>query len=262
MSISGDGRVLYVFGNQTGMVYGLDAITGVQVSLFRPNPNILIQGSTANGLSYLRPNGYPLVLSPYGETFDVATGLAINTSGSLGFLRSFTGDYRLVYSLDTQGSSAVPARSALGYSALHGKVLNITGTAGDRLNGPGAAVCLGGTGSRVYFLPGGGYVSVLDPTTLASIAPEISHPNALFIVSLACTRNGNVYVGSMGLPAFGDDDIQAFDASGASLGTFRAGPDVPELRQIRLSGDETRFASGYERYNFNLFKIAFRSVPP
>ena len=261
MSISGDGRVLYVFGNQTGVVYGLDAITGAQVSTFNPNPNILIQGSAADGLSYMRPKGYPLVLTPYGETFDVETGLPINTSGALGNLRSFSSDYRLVYSLDSRGSPSTPARSPLDYSALQGKVLKITGTAGNDLSGPGADICLGGTGSRVYALPGRGFVSVLDPTTLASIAPEISRPTGVFIVSLACARNGNVYVGSQGLPAFGDDDIEAFDASGASLGTFRAGPDVPELRQIRLSGDETRFASSYERYNFNLFSIAFRSVP-
>ena len=34
------------------------------------------------------------------------------------------------------------------------------------------------------------------------------------------------------------------------------------MDQMTLSGDETRFASGYERFNFNLFVIAFRSVPP
>ena len=262
MTISGDGRVLYVFGNQTGVIYGLDAITGAQVSMFRPNPNIIIQGSAANGLSYMRPNGYPLVLTPYGETFDVETGLPINHSGGLESLRSFSRDYRLVYSVNAQISPASSARSTLSYSALHGKVFTITrGTTGADLNGPGADVCLGGTASRVYMLPGGGYVSVRDPTTLANIPPEISHPSGVHIVSLACARNGIVYVGSKFLPV-GYDDIQAFDASGASLGMFRAGPDFLELAQIRLSGDETRFASGYGRYNFGQFAIAFRSVPP
>jgi hypothetical protein len=188
--------------------------------------------------------------------------LLTSTSGGLESLRSFSGDYRLAYSLYFEFSPATPVRSTLSYSALHGKVFAITrGTTGATLNGPGADVCAGGTGSRVYVVPGGGYVSVLDPTTLASIAPEISHPGALFIVSLACARNGNIYVGSKFLDTIGDDDIQAFDASGASLGTFRAGPDFLELDQLRLSGDETRFASGYERYNFGQFAIAFRSVP-
>jgi hypothetical protein len=103
---------------------------------------------------------------------------------------------------------------------------------------------------------------VLDPVTLASIAPDIPPNNAIFFASLACARNGNVYAGSKFLNTIGDDDVQAFGANGASLGTFRAGPDFPEMDQMTLSGDETRFASGYERFNFNLFVIAFRNVPP
>jgi hypothetical protein len=249
-----------VFGNQTGLIYGLDAVTGAQVSAFTPNPNIVIQGSAVNGLSYLRPNAHPLVLTPYGETFDVETGLPINSSGGLDNLRSFSDNDRRVYSLSSDVSPSTPVRSTLMYSALHGNALTIaSGTQGTSLNGPGAAVCAGGTGSRVYMVAGGGYVSVLDPATLANIAPDIPHPTGVFIVSLACARNGNVYVGSKFLPS-GDDDIQAFDASGASLGTFRAGPGL-ELVQIRLSGDETRFASSYERFNFGQFAIAFRSVP-
>jgi Viral BACON domain len=261
MSISSDGRVLYVLESITRVIYGLDAVTGAQVSMFNTNPNIFFQGSAAKGLSYMRPNGYPLVLTPYGETFDVETGSLINTSGALQSLRSFSGDYGLAYSLYFEFSPATPTRSPLGYSALHGKVFTIAGGAvGAMLSGPGGDVCAGGTGSRVYVFPGGGYVSVLDPTTLANIAPDIPHPSGAFFASLACARNGNVYVGTKSLP-IGDDDIQAFDASGASLGTFRAGPDFLDLDQLRLSGDETRFASGYERFNFGQFAIAFRSVP-
>jgi hypothetical protein len=263
MTISSDGRVLYVLESITKVIYGLDAITGAQVSVFNTNPNVIFQGSSALGMSYMRPNGYPLVLTTYNEAFDVETGLLIEKSGSLASLRSFSPDFRLAYSLYFEFSPATPVRSTLSYSALQGKVFTITqDTTGAMLNGPGNDVCLGGTGSRLYVFPGGGYLSVLDPTTLANIVPDIPHPSGVFFQSLACARNGNVYVGSKFLPTIGDDDIQAFDASGASLGTFRAGPDFLELAQIRLSGDETRFASGYERFNFGQFAIAFRSVPP
>jgi hypothetical protein len=262
MSISSDGRVLYVLESITKVIYGLDAITGAQVSVFNTNPDVIFQGSSVHGLSYLRPNGYPLVLTTYGEAFDVETGLLINKDGGLESLRSFSRDQRRAYSLAFEFSPATPARSTLSYSALRGKVFSITRDAtGATLNGPGNDVCVGGTGSRVYVVPGGGYVSVLDPGTLANVAPDISTPTGVFIVSLACARNGNVYVGSKFLPV-GDDDIRAYDASGASLGAFRAGPDFLDLDEIRLSGDETRFASGYERFNFGQFAIAFRNVPP
>lgn len=262
MTMSSDGSVLYVYANQTGKIYGLDAVTGEEVSVFTPGPNAFIQGSSAVGLSYLRPDGYPLVLAPYDEAFDVETGLLINKSGGLASLRAFSRDYQVAYSLAFEMSPATPGRSTLDYSALHGKVFTIThGAMGETLNGPGDDVCLGGTGTRVYLFPGGGYVSVLDPTTLENIAPDISIPTGAFFASLACARNGNVYVGRKLLP-MGADDAQGFDASGASLGAFRAGPDSLDMKQMRLSGDETRFASGYERFNFGQFAIAFRDVPP
>jgi outer membrane protein assembly factor BamB len=263
MTISSDGRVLYVYANQTGKIYGLDATTGAQLSVFNPSPNVFIQGSAAHGLSYVRPNGYPLVLAPYAAAFATETGSEIHMDGSLASLRSFTRDYRRVYSLSFETSPATPGLSTLSYSALHDQVFTIAaGASGAALSGPGNDICINGTGTRVYVFPGGGPLSVLDPITLASIAPDIPPNNAIFFASLACARNGNVYAGSKFLNTIGDDDVQAFGANGASLGTFRAGPDFPEMDQMTLSGDETRFASGYERFNFNLFVIAFRSVPP
>src|SRR6185503_10152456 len=130
---------------------------------------------------YMRPSGRPLVLTPYGEAFDVETGLPINTTtvsqngmGGLESLRSFSRDYRVAYSLYFEFSPATPVRSTLSFSALQGKVFTITrGVSGATLNGPGNDVCVGGTGDRIYVFPGGGYLSVLDPTTLASIAPDI-----------------------------------------------------------------------------------------
>ena len=119
----------------------------------------------------------------------------------------------------------------------------------------------GGTGSRVYAVPGGGWVNVLDATTLVSAGDDIlPSPDAFFIVTLACARNGNVYVGS-DLRSTGDD-LQAFNAAGASIGTLRAGPDLLAMDLLELSGDETRFAAGYEAFNFGQYAIAFRDVPP
>jgi hypothetical protein len=233
LTLSGDGRSLFVFDRNNLRVQEVDAVTGMPVRSY-PSPD-----SNGGGLLYLRPSAYPTLVVPSGALYDVASGqrlqnttlysccsLMASADGSIAVNESGT-----VYSVSRSGENGGTAFVQLLFN---------TGTA----QGREGQACLSADGTTVYTASGYPYnfqgVSFSTHESV-QVLPGSSYPNAML-----CGWNDLVIGGIDGY--YDATDIWVYDGpSGVELAKMSsaAATSYRSLvnRGLALSGDGSRLVA-------------------
>jgi len=183
ITLSGDGRTLFVFDRNNLRVQAVDASTGARgLSFAAP-------GASGSGLLYFRPAGYPTLVVPSSELYDVTSGMLLEHA-------SLLGSYSLMASADgaivvnDSGTVYAVTRSGAGGRVAAVEMLFNTGTAEGRVG----QACLSADGTTVYTASGYPYnfpgVSFTMRRTV-QVLPGSSYPN-----SILCAWN-NLIIGGI-----------------------------------------------------------------
>ena len=253
LTLSGDGRTLFVFDRNNLRVQEVDASTGALVQSF-PSP-----GATGSGLLSFRPNAYPTLVVPSSALYDVPSGQPLaNASLSGGYSLMASADGAIV--VNESGTVYTVARSGSNGSSTLVKMLFNAGTAQGRVG----QACLSADRSTVYTASGAPYhfpgVSFSTHQTV-QILPGSNYPN-----SILCAWNNLIIGGIDGY--YNANDIWVYDGpsgielaklSSAVATSYRSLVD----RGLAISGDGSRLvALSLSTPGSNSAKeIRFQSLP-
>jgi hypothetical protein len=253
MVVSGDGRYLFVYDATNLQVTELDATSGSVLQQF-PSP-----GSTGGPLGYVRPNGYPMLITPSTEAYDLATDTEYPLSGpaSAILLEASPDNAKLV---DDGGTVYSIVRSALNGGELEFTELFNTGNA----QGAEGQGCISADGQTAYTASGypyNFYGASLATKQTTQVLPAEAYPN-----SIACVWNGLIVGGVSGYydPTdvyvyYGPTGVLLAQLDSSSLGSYRS----LAARGLAISADGTRMVtivspdlSGYQGS-----ELRFQSLP-
>jgi hypothetical protein len=246
---SADGRELYVYDSTNRVVNAVDPTTGALLRTYDSQP-IPQLGSLGYALTVMRPNGYPILVTPSARTYDLTshtqyspvysssnTPLVAMNAMSL----ASSPDQSLL--IPHYGSATRVVRTALngGGVVTHLSVVNV-GTA----QGRDGEACISAAGDRIY--TASGYPYNFPATSVATgqviqVLPGTNYPNAM-----QCVWNGLAIGGVSGY--YADQDIFIYNgATGAARGTRSSnGVNVGAYRYLlergmAVSADGTRLIS-------------------
>jgi hypothetical protein len=256
MTVSHDGRTLFVNDESANLVRALDGESGAPLRTY-PWP----QGSGSNGMAYMRPNGQPLLVLGAGSFFDADTATLHATrheAGWYGGWLAMTGDASDTY-LFTQTEGLSPStitQFALGYSALPADRITLQSYNGTSAGENGQAICVSADGATLYSANGYPYWFTRMPVTTLNTATHLGaspYPN-----NAACGWNGLFFGGA---DAYYDPvDVWVFAADGTPHATIKLHPGGNNSLfedSLVLSGDNTRLIGSTGAPSFD-----FRIAPP
>jgi len=230
LGVSSDGRLLFAFDHVSKQVFVMNAATGAAVTSYPSfDPSNAPQGFLS-----MRPNGFPMILTPVGEAFDTETHerIQMTMNGNISTATSFP-DMRAV---TVDGKRIIVADSVLHSVALldqhvtvlgGGKKLEFTGVYSTPNvpigNGPWD-MALAGQHAFINDSFDNGQAYEVGDTTLTPLPSFPVGPGSSGIQSIESTWDGRVffqvlYIGA-GTTA---DNVFVFDQLGNSLGSARYG---------------------------------------
>jgi hypothetical protein len=238
MAMSGDGQDLFVYDETNEQVVELDATTGSVINRYASN----LYGSSGGALAYVRPEGYPMLVTPSSQVYDLGSG----TEYDNGTLYSVSSAVSLAASPDnsklvTDGGSVFSLfRSALNGGQFNVGLLFNTGTAGGR----DGQACISADGQTVYTASGAPYDfpgTSISTHLSTQVLPGEAYPDAV-----VCVWNGIVIGGA---DAYYDptDVYVYYGPTGASLAVLDSSSQSNYrdllLRGVAVSADGTRMVT-------------------
>jgi len=186
MVVSGDGQYLFVYDETNRQVTELDAATG---SVLQQFPSPAFSGSV---VGYMRPNGYPMLITPSAQEYDLTTGTEYDNAVLGGLTDSVSLEASPDNSKLVNDSGAV---FSIVRSALNGGELNVSLLFGtSTVQGAAGQACFSADGQKVYTASGAPYnfyaTSVVTELA-AQVLPGEAYPDAI-----SCVWNGLVVGGA------------------------------------------------------------------
>ncbi|MFC4309173.1 hypothetical protein ACFPN2_08785 [Steroidobacter flavus] len=261
MVINGDGRRLYVYDRPNSRVSELDAVTGALIRHYSWTNGSWIP--TGDLMTFFRPSGRSILITPDGVMFDVDTGRQYAAqsleAGELVHSMAVSMDSTMLIDSDT-------IVNRMRYSALSGGSLRLT-SRNQLAYGQGGAgqACITPDLQTVYTANSAPpYFQGNDIATgqIARILPGYYYPN-----SVLCLWNG-VIVG--GINGFGElVDVWVYDGpSGQELAQLSSGWNTPSrrlrVRGMAASADATRLITltrADPSPPYQAEEVRFQSIP-
>lgn len=245
---SPDGRELYVFDSTNRVVNAMNPQTGALLRSYDSQP---VSGSMGSAIAVMRPNGYPILITPSARTYDLGTHTQYSLVPSATNTPMVAKNaYSLMSSTDQSllvphfGSATRVIRTALNGGGLLVKSSAVSvGTA----QGREGEACISAAGDRIYTASGAPYNFPATSTTAGAgviqVLPGTAYPNAV-----RCVWNGLVIGGADAY--YEDQDIFIYNgATGLAIATRSSnGDDVGGYRSLNIRGmavsaDGTRLIS-------------------
>lgn len=259
MAWSGDGLFLYVHDRINLRVVALSPATGAQTASYDASGQ---QPGDPSGLAvaYLRPAGYPMLLTPGSRLFDLATGDERSQAG----LR--IASYAASLAISPDQSLVAPdfgSVKRLERSALNGGTLLVTDGAGfGTAQGRAGEACVSAAGDRIYSASGAPYdfpASSVATGQVVQRLPGNAYPN-----SIQCVWNGLVVGGIDGYYSSADVWVY-YGPSGAELAQLSssAATGYRSLidRGLAVSADGTRLVSVARPNGQSTSQLYFQALP-
>ncbi len=249
LAVSSDGRTLYHANHITDELVSMDAASGAPLSSYQVVNNF--GTPTDSDLIYTRVSGYPVLLTPLGNSgttvFDVEAGTAIQSGLRLEPLRTVSHDGSRLFAIDGGSSGSTVRGYDMAFGALDGRTLQIRNVSVFSILGDGFTrqMCVSASSRRLYTLILGPLHEIDLSVNPPRFIREVPRPTSTTFSALDCNWNGRLYV-SLGSSSGSVDNVLVIDpASGNSLGTFLGGPPASGqiVRLMRLSGDSRRMIS-------------------
>jgi len=251
MTVSSDGRILFVDDLANLFVVSLDAETGARIRTY----NWFVPEST--GMSYLRPSGHPILVTSEGTIYDVETGSPFSARAHSFGAAAVDPYSRFLYFQVAGTSSADVTQYSIRYSALSSDPINVSIARQMSYGGSGQDICASADGLRVYPVAGNqdsfaafDTADLLQAQTLP-VTPGI-HTN-----SCACGWNG-IFAGGANTHVE-PIELWLFRPDGSYLTSFGLHPSTFNSvvrRTLVLSGDNTRLIG-----TTDVPSLDFRSAP-
>lgn len=256
MVVSGDGQYLFVYDETNQQVTELDATTGSVLQQFPSS------GYDAGAVAYVRPNGYPMLITPSAQEYDLTTGTEYDNA----VLGGITSSVSLEASPDNSkliadsGAVFSIVRSALNGGELNVALLFSTPT----VEGAPGQACFSADGQTVYTASGAPYnfYGTSVATELGTqVLPGEAYPDAI-----SCVWNGLVVGGADAyynatdvFVYYGPTGVQLALLDSSSQGSYRS--IVP--RGLAVSADGTRMVTvvAWSGPGFAGTELRFQSLP-
>ena len=238
MTMSGDGQDLFVYDETNEQVVELDATTGSVINRYASNLYL----SSGGALAYVRPEGYPMLVTPSSQVYDLGSG----TEYDNGTLYSVSSAVSLAASPDnsklvTDGGTVFSLfRSALNGGQFNVGLLFNTGTA----EGRAGQSCISADGQTVYTASGAPYD--FPGTNISTHLGTQVLPGEAYPGAVVCVWNGLVVGGA---DAYYDptDVYVYYGPTGASLAVLNSSSQASYrdllLRGVAVSADGTRMVT-------------------
>ncbi|MFZ0551978.1 MAG: hypothetical protein WAM21_14350 [Steroidobacteraceae bacterium] len=236
MAVSGDGQYLFVYDETNEQVTELDATNGSVLQHFPSS------GSSGSALAYVRPNGYPMLITPSSQAYDLATGNVYDNSvlGGLASSVSLEASPDNSKLINDAGTVFSIVRSALNGGELNVTTLFNTGT----VAGSQGQACISGDGQTAY--TASGYPYDFPGTSLTTELGTQVLPGEAYPDSVACVWNGLIVGGANAyydatdvFVYYGPTGVQLALLDSSSLASYRS--LVP--RGLAISADGTRMVT-------------------
>jgi hypothetical protein len=259
MTWSGDGRTLYVHDQENQRVAAVSPVIGMVLATY--DATSPVSGATGLALAYLRPAGYPMLVTPGARVVDLDTGSERSAPtfsiASLAVSLAVSPDQSLV----------VPdfgVTQRLERTALNGGGVVVSNGAGfNTAQGHAGEACMSASGDRIYTASGAPYEF---PATSVATGEVIQHlPGSNYPNSVQCVWNGLVVGGIDGY--YAPTDVWVYHGpSGALLaqldstnttGGYRSLID----RGLAVSADGTRLISAARAAGEPASKLLFQDLP-
>lgn len=259
MTWSGDGRTLYVHDTTNLRVVALSPVTGAQSASYDATP-AQSGGAVGRALAYLRPAGFPVLVTPGSRLFDLATGT--ERSDPAFNIASFA----VSLAVSPDQSLVVPdfgSVKRLEWSALNGGSLRVSdGTSVGTAAGRAGEACVSADGGLVYTASGFPYefpATSLATGEVVQRLPASNYPN-----SIQCVWNGLVVGGIDGF--YAEKDIWAYEGpTGVNLAQFSSSPSAGYRslvdRGLAVSADGTRLVSAARESGGPVSQLYFQTLP-
>jgi hypothetical protein len=252
LAFSDDGLSLFVFDSTNLVVNSVDPATGAIQRAY--DSTALAPGlPVGSAVAYIRPNGYPMLITPSVRSYDIATGAQFTNAQAAtppyagGYARS--PDQSLL--ANESGTAARLVRSALGGGTL---VVQPAAVPVSTAQGRGGEACFSASGDRIYTASGAPYN--FPATSVATFQVIQTLPGTNYPDSMQCVWNGLVIGGVDGYYALNDIFIY-YGPTGVDLGDVSSngiqatGRDLL-VRGIAVSADGTRMMSAWSSSPGNL----------
>ena len=264
MVVSADGRYLFVYDQTNQQVTELDAVSGSVIHRYSSIPMVSLTMDTA--LAYMRPDGYPMLVTPSSRVYDLGTG----TEYDKGTIYGVTSSASLGVSPDnsklvTDGGTVFSvARSSLNGGQFNVALLFNTGT----VLGSESQACISGDGQTVYTADGY-YPSNFSGASLATqlVTQTLVLPAALGTIpnTIACVWNGLV-VGGVDDNSSATDVFVYYGPTGAQLAALDSSAQTSNRdlgwEGLAVSADGTRLITVVARNGSTLgSEVRFQSLP-
>jgi hypothetical protein len=216
MTVSGDGKLLYVYDQASQTVVEVDATSGAVTHTYPSGA-----GTAGNAIAYVRPSGISMLITPAWRIFDVATYREYDPALPL-----------LAYPLQNSSSLSVSPDSSkiingsgdlegLFRTALNGGSLTLTslrGSSSDAITSQSQA-CISPDGQTAYS-------DIVVPydflgTSLATYQTVQDLPGEAYPVAIACGWNSLV-IGGANAPSAPTDIFVYYGPTGAQLGLLNS----------------------------------------
>ena len=244
LAFSEDGQSLFVYDSTNFRVTQVNAVTGTQIATFDAT-SVVAGGTAGSAILTMHPNGYPMLITSGGRTYDLATGTLYTSSvfspGSP-FL-ALTKSYDQSRVITESGANFVIVRSALG----GGTLVMSSGIAVSTAEGRAGEACISASADRIYTASGAPYdfpaTSLITGQVIQTL-PGTNYPN-----SMQCVWNNLVIGGVDGY--YAADDIFVYDGpSGVSLAQLSSNGQPGAYRDLldrglAVSADGTRLISAW-----------------
>ena len=219
----------------------VNPVTGSQIATFDAT-NAAAGGAAGSAIVTMHPNGYPMLITSGGRTYDLATGTLYTSSLFNSFLE-------LTKSFDqSMLATESGANYAIVRSALNGGTLVMhSGIAVNTAQGRAGEACFSASADRIYTASGAPYnfpATSLSTGQVIQTLPGTNYPN-----SIQCVWNGLVIGGVDGY--YAQNDIFVYDGpSGVSLALLSSNGQPGAYRDLddrglAVSADGTRLISAW-----------------
>lgn len=259
VAFSGDGRMLFVHDVINQEVVAVSPLTGQVLARFDAT-SAVPGGSVGRALAYLRPAGYPMLVTPGSRVFDVATGEEWSDP-DFGIAGS-----AVSLAVSPDQSLVVPdfgAVKRLERSALNGGSLVVSDGVGlSTPQGRAGEACVAAAGDRAYTASGFPYD--FPATDLATGAVVQRLPGSAYPNAIQCVWNGLVVGGIDGF--YDATDIWVYDGpTGVSLAQLSSSTASGNRslvdRGLAVSADGTRLVSVALESGAAAARLYFQNLP-
>jgi hypothetical protein len=247
MTFSEDGRTLFVYDTTNLAVVEVDTPTGTVLHTYGASASVPF-GTAGNAIAVLHPNGYPMLATPVGLYYDLATGTQFQDPHpdsaflSSAFSFAVSPDQSLLAAQD--GSTVRLSRSDDGtqLTVQHNIMTLPVNTVENSTNGQS---CFSASGDRLYTASGAPYdfpATSVASSQVIQVLPGSNYPDAI-----QCVWNGVVVGGIDGYYQTSDIFVY-YGPTGVGLGQLNSsGPTMSDRdllsRGLAVSADGTVLVS-------------------